>query len=78
MTDKQPPVSVFRRVATPRVSLSPAERGGSFLLAASLIAIALLSIVVLWSFWVGVLRNQPPEPVEVWYDPYELGELPTD
>ena len=47
-------------------------------MAASLIAIALLSIVVLWSFWVGVLRNQPPEPVEVWYDPYELGELPTD
>ena len=77
MSDKQPPVSVFRRVATPPVELSGAARGGSLLVAIGIAAIAVLAIVGIWTLWVDVLRDRPPEPVKVWYDPYEQGELPT-
>jgi len=78
MSDEQPPISVFRRVVTPPVELSPAARGGSLLLAAGIAAIVVLAIVGAWTLWVEVLRDQPPEPVEVWYDPYEQEQAPTD
>jgi hypothetical protein len=78
MNEEQPPVSVFRRVATPPIELSPAARGGSLLLAAGIAASIVLAVVGSWTIWVGVLRDQPPEPVKVWYDPYEQGQAPTD
>ena len=78
MRKRPTPTSIFRRVSTPRVTLSRKARGGSLFLAAALISATVFAIVGIWSIWVGILRNQPPEPVEVWYDPYELGELPQD
>ena len=74
MSDELPPVSVFRRVATPPVELSRAARGGSLLVAIGIATVAVLAVVGSWTLWVGVLRDRPPEPVEVWYDPYEQGE----
>ena len=65
------PVSVFRRVTAKAPELSPVEKRRSLLMAIALACTIVIAVIGIWSVWIGALRNQPPEPVEVSYDPYD-------